>query len=201
MDLYSAKRFILAKLHAMTPDFRTYHAMEHTLDVLDAAMRLADREGVEGEERQLLATAALFHDAGYIVQAEGHERGSCKLAKEHLPHYGYNEQQIVRICRLIMATGVPQGAQDTLSMILCDADLDYLGRDDFVIIGDRLYHEFRVEGVVEGRWEWNVMQAKFLEEHRYYTASANKLRRAKKRENLAGVQQWLQAHSGKQPPK
>ncbi|MDA0973125.1 MAG: hypothetical protein O2867_05255 [Bacteroidetes bacterium] len=40
-----------------------------------------------------------------------------------------------------MATKVPQEPKDHLARILCDADLDYLGGDDYDEIAGGLYQE------------------------------------------------------------
>lgn len=191
MDSSAAKQFILAELHAGLPAMRTYHCFEHTLDVTAAAVRIGRDEGVQGEDLQLLETAALFHDSGYMVLPANHEEGSCRLAAEHLPCFGYTEVQVARIRDMIMGTMVPQQAGDRLSEILCDADLDYLGRDDFFIIGDRLFQELRYEGKMNTRPEWNRLQATFLAGHTYYTRTSNLLREARKQEHLAQVRRWL----------
>jgi hypothetical protein len=52
---------------------------------------------------------------------------------------------------------------------LCDADLDYLGRDDFYEIGERLFEELKAHCIVETEREWNLVQKTFLESHRYHT--------------------------------
>ncbi len=192
MDSSAAKRFILAELHAGLPAMRTYHCFEHTLDVTAAAARIGREEGVQGEDLNLLETAALFHDSGYMVQPAHHEEGSCRLAAEHLPRFGYTEAQVARIRDMIMGTMVPQQAGDRLSEILCDADLDYLGRDDFFIIGDRLFRELRYEGKIHTRWEWNRLQAAFLAGHAYYTHTCKRLRETRKQEHLAQVKRWLE---------
>ncbi|HRN36005.1 MAG TPA: HD domain-containing protein, partial [Flavobacteriales bacterium] len=191
MDHQGAQRFILTELHAGLPDFRTYHSLEHTLDVHDSAVRLAEQEGISGDELVLLKTAALFHDAGFMVMPHKHEQGSCLLAREHLPRFGYDAQAVERICHTIMCTVVPQVADDVLSKVLCDADLDYLGRDDFFTIGDRLYEELRAEGALASRREWNQRQEAFIAKHRYYTATSRLLREARKQQHLETIRQQL----------
>ena len=65
------------------------------------------------------------------------------MAREILPAYGLTRDQIDTICGMIMATRIPQSPSNQLERILCDADLDYLGRDDFYEIGGRLFEELR----------------------------------------------------------
>lgn len=191
MDLQAAKHFILAQLHAGLPAFRTYHSLEHTLDVHAAAVRLATGEGIGGEDLAVLETAALFHDSGFLVRPKDHESGSCLIAQEALPRFGYSDALVDRVCSLIMSTVVPQAAADTLSNVLCDADLDYLGRDDFFLIGERLYCELGATGAIAGRKEWNRLQETFLSRHAYYTAASRMLREPRKQEHLAEVRRRL----------
>jgi predicted metal-dependent HD superfamily phosphohydrolase len=182
-----AKKFILNKLTKELPDHLTYHSVGHIRDVFAAATILAKEEGVTGEDATLLLTAVLFHDSGFTINADEHEKNSCKLAKQHLPEYGYTPAQLKRICAMIMATKIPQNPKNLLEQIICDADLDYLGRDDFFVIGNKLYDELRVAGLVKTEKEWNKLQVRFLTKHRYFTSSAIRLRDATKAAHLKTI--------------
>lgn len=187
MDERSAADHILEKLREGLPKHRSYHSYEHTVDVHDTTMMIAGAEGIAGEDLQLLKIAALYHDAGFLIQDQEHEKGSCRLAREDLPRFGYSSGQIERICTMIMATKIPQNPQDTLSRILCDADLDYLGREDFFRIGETLFSEFKHYGVLRTEREWNELQVRFLEKHHYFTDHSKRVREPVKRAHLAQV--------------
>jgi hypothetical protein len=88
---------------------------------------------------------------------------------------------------MIMATKVPQTPHTLLEKIICDADLDYLGRDDFYAVGSRLFDEMKVRGFVESEREWNLIQKTFLETHRYHTKYARQHRESKKQEYLQEI--------------
>ncbi|MGV3763535.1 HD domain-containing protein, partial [Parapedobacter sp.] len=152
-------------------------------DVYLAAQRIAAQEGVRDGALQLLLTAALFHDAGFLIHAKSHELHSCSIAQGVLPSFGYTEADISCICGLIMATEIPQEPSDHLEEIICDADLDYLGRDDFSARSQLLYNEMRNLGTIESHEAYNELQRAFLENHRYFTATSNRLRSKKKEEN------------------
>jgi hypothetical protein len=92
---------------------------------------------------------------------------------------------------MIMATRIPQSPRNKLSRILCDADLDYLGREDFKRIGDSLFSEMRTFGVLSTELEWNQLQVRFLERHSYFTVTNKKLREPVKQQYLAELRQWL----------
>lgn len=94
---------------------------------------------------------------------------SCGIARETLPGYGYRREDIGKICGMIMATQIPQSPANHLENILADADLDYLGRDDFFTIGDTLFEELKQIGILLTERDWNQLQVRFLEAHRYFT--------------------------------
>lgn len=194
MDQEEAAAFIKAKLKQELPYGRTYHSYGHTLDVHNAAVDIAKREGVNGEDLQLLRTAALFHDSGFIKVDLEHEEASCQMARDHLPRFGYTPGQVEKICSMIMSTRIPQSPNDELSRILCDADLDYLGRDDFFRIGNTLFEELKSYGVVSSEREWNELQLRFLETHQYFTSTNKNGREQTKQQHLAQVKRWLQDH-------
>lgn len=187
MEFEKVKKFILKKLKNELPKNLTYHSAEHIKDVYSSAETIARLEKVEGEDLTLLLTAVLFHDAGFLRQQKDHERVSCEIAAETLPQYDYTPEQIERICGMIQATKIPQTPHNRLEEIICDADLDYLGRDDFFKIGNGLYEELCMYGIIDSEHEWNKLQVRFLEKHKYFTKSARKLRKPKKDEYLAMV--------------
>ncbi len=187
MEFEKVKKFILKKLQKELPKNLTYHSAEHIKDVYSSAETIARLEKVEGEDLTLLLTAVLFHDAGFLRQQKDHERLSCEIAMETLPQYDYTPEQIERICGMIQATKIPQTPHNKLEEIICDADLDYLGRDDFFKIGNGLYEELCMYGIIDSEHEWNKLQVRFLEKHKYFTKSAKKLRKPKKDEYLAMV--------------
>jgi hypothetical protein len=63
-----------------------------------------------------------------------------------------------------------------LEQIICDADLDYLGRTDFWLIGNKLFLELKALEILKTDIEWNRLQKSFLNSHQYFTSSARKLR-------------------------
>jgi predicted metal-dependent HD superfamily phosphohydrolase len=128
--------------------------------------------------------AALFHDTGFLVQADGHEEISCQYAKDHLFHIGFTLPEIELICGMIRATKIPQKPQNLLEEIIADADLDYLGRDDFFVIGGQLFNELKARNVVNQESDWDQIQIKFLENHRYFTHTAQTLRGEQKEKHL-----------------
>ena len=193
MQFEAVKKFISSKLKKELPANLFYHSIGHINDVYSAAENLARLEQVDGENLKLLLTAVLFHDSGFTVQPKNHEETSCEIAKMHLPDFGYTDSQIKVICGLIMATKMPQTPHNHLEQIICDADLDYLGRDDFYTIGNKLYTELGIYGMIQTELEWNRLQVRFLESHHYFTDSAKKLRQAGKDAHLKNIKDLVRS--------
>lgn len=184
MDYQSITTIILDKLKNELPTNLSYHSVAHVQDVIETTDRIATAEGVNPIELVLLKTAALFHDTGFLYGAKDHEKKSCDIAQEYLQQHGYSQAQIDLIKGMIMATKIPQSPMTHLEQILADADLDYLGRDDFFNIGNKLYDELAMFGMINSEKDWNLLQEHFLEQHNYHTTTAIAMRSAKKEENL-----------------
>jgi uncharacterized protein len=182
-----AGEFILNKLTNEIPANLCYHNIDHTRDVRTAAETLGKAEHISDDDMKLLLTAACYHDSGFLNVLHEHEAESCRIAKESLPAFGFSDEAVERICGMIMATRIPQSPKNHLEQILADADLDYLGRDDFFIIGDTLYHE---RGLKD-RDEWNRTQLNFMQQHHYFTQTALNLRDPGKKKHLEQVKALL----------
>ncbi len=182
-DIEQLKTLVLDELETLDPRL-TYHSAAHTRDVYEQAVRIADAEGVSAEEIRLLKLAALFHDTGFLRTYAQHEMMSCRIFREKTAGYALTVQERELIEGLIMATCLPQEPQTHLQQIICDADLDYLGRDDFFVIGDSLRREFRQFGIVDSDQAWEALQLKFLNGHRYHTANSRELREPVKQQHL-----------------
>lgn len=191
MQFEAVKAFITDKLRKELSASLSYHSIHHIEDVYQSAERLADMEGVYGDDRKLLLTAVLFHDSGFLKAQKDHETESCHLVREYLPQYDYTDEQIEEICGMIMATKLPQTPHNHLEEIICDADVDYLGRDDFFKIGNGLFSELSMYGIINNEDEWNRLQVRFLESHSYFTKSAIALRKQKKDEHLEQIKKLV----------
>lgn len=188
MDHTGAIKHILNRLEKELPEHLHYHGEHHTKDVLETVDRIALHENVTEEERQILKVGAAYHDCGFIYGHKNHEETGCGIARESLPKFGFDEKNIELVCSMIMATKVPQEPTCKLCNILCDADLDYLGRDDFEPIAKSLFNELNHLGILEDEKTWNRIQVNFLKEHRYHTSYGKTLRQPQKNEHLKAIE-------------
>jgi hypothetical protein len=192
MDFESLKKAVIQMLTQELRPTLYYHDIHHTMDVYHSAERLAQLEGVGNEDVLLIKTAALLHDSGMLTVYDGHEAASCKIASDLLPQFGYSADYISRVCRMIHTTQLPQSAVTLPEKILCDADLDYLGREDFFMIAHRLKLEWNLQKVrVTTLREWYELQVKFLEAHTYFTPSSKATRNEGKQKNLNQIKEIL----------
>jgi HD superfamily phosphodiesterase len=180
MDFKNAKKYILTRLENELKPNLYYHGIHHTIDVYEASIKIAELENLSQEEKIIINTAALFHDAGFIYQYENNEEVAVKLTQLVLPKFGYNEKQVKAIGEIILTTRITARPQNLLEKIMCDADYDYLGRNDFFKIAETLYRELNEYDYKFSSDEWNEIQVKFLKKHEYYTLSSLTLRRPKK---------------------
>jgi hypothetical protein len=181
------QEIILDKLEKELPDFLYYHNVKHTVDVVTEVELIGWAEGVSDDDILLLKTAALFHDAGHTVSYDGHEYQGTLLAKKFLPEYGYSETQIEEICNIIMATKLPPTPKSLLEKIICDADLDYLGRSDMIPVSNTLYKELKEQNKIGTMNDWNKLQVKFISGHQYFTRTARKLREVNKQNQIERI--------------
>ena len=168
-----------------------YHNVDHVRDVLNAAIRIGKSEGVNVDGLELIGVAAVFHDSGFMLDIKDHESTGCLFARDYLPSIGFSENELELICGMIMATRVPQQPLNDWQMILCDADLDYLGRDDFFETGNKVYSELVEFGQIMNEREWNEMQVRFLSAHHYFTQTSLNERKPKKDLHLEQVKSLL----------
>lgn len=190
-DFNSAKDYILAELGSKLPENLTYHGLWHTKNVYEAAGDFVNYYKLNDHDKLILETAALYHDCGFLNVYRNHEEAGCVITAEILPGFGYTSEEIENIQELIMATKIPQSPKQFLSELICDADLDYLGGDDYDRIASLLYEEFKEYHIISTELQWFEMQAGFLESHTFFSEFSRNHRDPKKLNNLEIVKQKL----------
>lgn len=184
-DFEHARAYALQRLERELPTALTYHSLAHTRDdVAPATLRLAAIAGVSGEQRLLLHTAAYYHDIGFVIQRIDHEAVGAQIAAEILPSFGYSPEQIALIHGMIMATKLPQSPRTLLEQLMADADLDALGRADFIDRNQALRDELAVYGAHWDDLAWAREQLCFVGSHQYWTAAARQVRGERKQRNI-----------------
>lgn len=190
------KQKILDQLKEQLDGVLTYHNASHTADVLEKAVLIAKQEGITThEDLIILKIAALYHDNGFLDTYNGHEERSCTMMRAQMQGF-FDETALEKICGLIMATKIPQTPKTHLEEIICDADLDYLGRDDFEPISNALRLEFLAHAIVKDNREWEEKQVEFFEQHHYFTTTSNNCRNAGKQQRLMALKKMFSLQYG-----
>ena len=191
MNYETVKKIIIKRLSEELCDTLHYHNVEHTLHVIEAAEKIAIQENLGDDDIILVKTAALFHDSGFLLQYDQNEVIGCEISKEILTEYGYSDINIEKISNMIMATAIPQAPKNKLDEILCDADLDYLGGDDFIQISNQLRSELKEKEKNFTEKEWLTFEIAFLEKHTYFTKYSQAHREEQKQKRLNDLKHEL----------
>lgn len=184
-DFIGSSKYALNRLSEELPSFFTYHSLWHTkIEVYRQANLLASIYHLDNHRRHLLLTAVLYHDIGFIISRYEHERISSQIVSATLPNFGFQPDDISLIQGMIMATRLPQNPGNLLEEIIADADLDVLGRTDYLFRNRKLRNELATEGHIYPDEKWYRNQLFFVQNHRYFTAAARSLRSQQKKRNV-----------------
>lgn len=192
MRFSDLEEFVLGRLRSELGDTMSYHNLEHTVDVLTRAEVLARGEEVGEKDLLLVKTAALLHDTGFLIAYGNHEEHSISLAHEILPRFKYSSSQIESVVKLIRVTRADRVPETLLEEIIKDADLDYLGRSDYVNLSHQLYLEMVGNGINLKEEQWLQAQYDFIKNHKYYTSTAKRLRQVNKVRQLDKLKMVLE---------
>jgi len=187
---------LLRRLAAELSPALYYHAAAHTENVFDEAMLLAAYDGLSARQTELLAIAAAFHDAGFIVRTHDNEVIGAQMAVDAMRGFGgYSPEEISLVERSILDTkvvgtlyGFHQIPTTELAGYLLDADLGNLGRDDFFQNGELMYRELNVP-----RELFLINTLELMYGHRWNSPAGLALREPKKQENVAALRKALKA--------
>ncbi len=185
------KNILLEKLDTELNPKYLYHSVDHTLDVIDRVEYIGRQEDISPSGMLLLKFAALFHDSGFLRTYEGHEEESVRIAETFLKDVELSPEEKSNLKELILATKLGYSPKQKLEMIIIDADLDYLGRDDFPLISQKLFMEWRNIGIVADLQTFYKKQIRFLENHEYYTETSKKMREEKKNHHIKKLKELL----------
>lgn len=169
-----------------------YHSIHHVLSVIERVEFIGTYEALDPEQVALIKVAALFHDSGFLDGPKEHELKSCAIVRVQLPEYGFSETEIEHICAMIMATKIPQSPTDLPGQVLCDADLDYLGTEDYDGPASQLRHELQVLNPAMNPRQWLQLQINFLENHSFFTNYARLHREPLKKLHLGRLKKQLE---------
>jgi uncharacterized protein len=178
---------IISKLEHYLPDSFAYHNANHTKYVIEKAEKLALKENVTGMDLELIKFAALYHDVGFLVGIEDHERHGCQIVTRDLGKTLLTTLELEKVCGMIAATKIPQRPQNNLENILADADLFYLGTTRYKQISQSLFLELKNFDPSIDDEKWLKIQIDFLSSHSYHTKYGKEVLEPVKQKNLKAL--------------
>ena len=90
----------------------------------------------------------------------------------------------LKLYLLLFITKVAEKPSNLLESIIRDADLEYIGSDDFEKISEYLKKEWLECGVVENHSQFYKIQYEFLLSHNFYTAYMQENGRDQKKKDI-----------------
>ena len=182
-------QYIRALFKDELPGGIKYHGANHTLHpargVVAVANRIAISENISEHDRELVIAAAYFHDTGYIREYDKNEPIAARMAGRILKLIGYKPNEIEKIQTMILSTDLAREPKTHAEKILCDADLDHFGREDFFKLDGKIREGRRARGIdVSDELKWYKGTLEIITKHQYYTESQKKLREEQKQKNI-----------------
>ena len=193
LRLNDFEEMILDKLKKELPKNLYFHNLKHVINVYTQVELIGRAEGISQEEMLLIRTAGLLHDFGFIKEYDRNEEIGCEFAGKILPDYKYSNIQIDTICELIMATQTPPKPKNLLEQIICDANLDYLGRVDFISLLKSLFKELQEQNKIKSEKEWYQLQIQFIKDHQFFTKTAQRLRDVDEKTQIKNIKKLIKS--------
>jgi len=171
-----------------------YHQYSHALEVMDRAMYIAEKEGLNEDDIEMLGLAWLFHDSGFIIQYDHNEPIWAKIAQNYLKSMLYDKDKILQIEEMILATDPDYNSPKNIyEEIIMDSDLDNFWREDFFDKMENIHKEREVIKDIKLRDPgWKHWVIDFLAEHKYYTKTQKDERNHQKEKNKSQLEKMIQ---------
>jgi len=169
-----------------------FHNLEHTRDVVDAAIAIGKHTQLTADEMESVIVAAWLHDIGYREGSQNHEEVSMRMASEWMTHMGASQQKIRDVIEAIAATKVPQRPVSLVGKVLCDADLHHLATRSFQLKSNQLREEWKLLGIRQmSEREFVQSTLDFMKQHEYQTPYGQAVLQEGKKKNMKQLKKML----------
>jgi len=183
--LLEVEAYISNFIAEQVPKTYAYHDIQHTQNVVEAALEIGQMLELDAQEMEILQLAAWFHDTGYDKGPANHEERSAKYLRAYLEPKAYPEEALAKAEACIMATKVPQNPKGILQEIICDADLSHLGKYNYWDRCGRLRQELaQTKNLTMSDLEWLNFELDFMNKQVYKTTIAQALYNKKKTKHV-----------------
>ncbi len=183
--LEEVKDFVLDYFHTHHNEKLVYHSLDHTKNVVNATMQIANHYQLNEKDFFIVCTGAWFHDTGYFEDIQNHEQKGAELAVEFLKKKEIPADVRDSVMEVILSTKMPQRPTNLLENIVCDGDLFHLGSEDFSEKRKLMHKEVELlYGIDISKKEWRVKDVEFLESQQYHTDYCMVLLNDQKQKNI-----------------
>lgn len=189
LRLFDLEEFIVDKLQHDLPPHMYFHNAKHTKDTYTLTELIGRAEDISQEDLLLVRTASLFLDIGYISNYDDHENENIRFAREILPRFRYTPEQIDLISNLMMSIRYNDNNKSKSEAILIDAYQNYLGRVDYIEHSKNHFQEIRERISSLSEKEWFYHELRMVEQFKFYTDTANKLREVTREDQLLKIKE------------
>jgi predicted metal-dependent HD superfamily phosphohydrolase len=190
--IIATEQFVTNLLTTKLDSKISYHNLNHTLSVRNAALQIASLTSVSAEEQEIIELACLLHDVGITEVYQNHEAASARIGGIFLRSKGFPEEKVTIVEACIAVTNPSARPEGILQEIVRDADYGHLGSDDYSDQLDNLRQEWKA---VLGRWDednvWYQLNLDFIKNHEYYTPAAKMMFVAMKELNRKKLKKWV----------
>ncbi len=170
-----------------------YHNAEHTLNVCTMIAEFSENCILPENEIAALKIAAIFHDFGYLESAFDNEGLALPFMMEFCKKYGVEEKVSHRAGELIMETAFPYHPVSAAGELLCDADIEYIGRVCFFEKAGLFRQEMSALNHIYSDQQWWKLELDFLQNNQFFSTVCREKRSAGRLANIAKVKAILAA--------
>lgn len=180
----------------LSPNF-TYHNFDHTNEVIQAVIEIADYYQISNEDKEKLIISSWFHDTGYIESTKNHEEISATIAEKFLIANNVDENYINTVKNLIRATVFNYIPENKMEEIMRDADYHHFSRKNYLETSEKLRLEWnKTCNTSFTDQEWAKENYTMLtQKHKYYTSYAVANWKPKKDKNIKKLEALIQENS------
>ena len=160
---------LVEEIKETVPEKYCFHDWRHTREVVEAVYRIIPHcPQLTVRQKRCLLFAALTHDMGFTVTANGHEAESARIAGEIAVACEYTKKDVLLIQSLIMSTVIDHRPRTLCEKIIRDADLFHLGTNRRKERSRLLRKELANCGLAFSDDEWRRREDLFVRKHHFH---------------------------------
>jgi predicted metal-dependent HD superfamily phosphohydrolase len=178
------KDFVFNLFKEKLPKHSVYHNFNHTKFTVKAVKEISEEYDLDSEDKENLIIAAWFHDTGYTVSNQNHEKESVEIARVYFEKL-IDEVRMEKISSLILSTVYLAESNNLLEEILHDADFSNIGKKKFAQRAELLKCEWeKINNKIYTDVEWAELQYDFITQKTFKTEVAEKIYGKRREQNI-----------------